>query len=373
MVLRASGDSRACVPILDRLRTLSSEHKGPLAICAFGWNAQLAKEHAEYLADVRRSGDRANIAMEQMAHCYVEWLSSRYTDCIHHAQQSLPVLLECGQLNRFLLGRDLVAYNRLLLGDWGNALEEVDESIRSANKNAAPHRLASPQLIKAWVHFNATDYRGVIDMCANALPLLDERFTLDRCYQASLLQAAAELRLGPQDEAIARLHGLRDRMEGHPVLLSWYWRIRLQFELVEAYLAKRELSRARLEADRMLEAALATAERTWQALAWDASARVALQEKSVPRAESELKNALDVMSGFEVPLAAWQVHQTAALLSKVNRNGEVLDFHLARARKVVLALIKSLDSRPGLQHTFRSSPAISEIFGNGREVAAGSK
>jgi DNA-binding winged helix-turn-helix (wHTH) protein len=372
LVLQAGGDSRACVPILDRLRTLSSEHKGPLAICAFGWNAQLAQEHAEYLADVRRSGDRANIAMEEMAHCYVEWLSSRYTDCIQHAQQSLPVLLECGQLNRFLLGRDLVSFNRLMLGDWGNALNDVDESIRSANKNAAPHRLASPQLIKAWVHFNATDYRGVIDLCANALPLLDEAFTLDRYYQASLLQTAAELRLTPQDAGMAKLHDLRRRMEGHPVLLSWYWCIRLQLELVEAYLAKRDLPRARLEANRMLEDALATAERTWQALAWDASARVALQEKSAPRAESELKNALDVMSGFQVPLAACQVHKTAALLSRVNSNGELLDFHLARAREVVLSVTKSLESRPALQQIFRSSPAVSEILGNDCAVVTSS-
>ena len=157
------------------------------------------------------------------------------------------------------------------------------------------------------------------------------------------------------------------------MLLSWYLRIHLQFELVEAYLAKRDLFRARLEANRMLQAALATAERTWQALAWDASARVALQEKTVHRSESELKNALDVMSGFDLPLAAWRVHKTAALLSRLSGNGELLDFHLAQARGVGVSLAKSLDSRPALQQTFRSSPAISEILGNNQEVAAGSK
>jgi hypothetical protein len=298
---------------------------------------------------------------------------SRYADCIQHVQQSLPVLLECGQLNRFLLGRDLVAFNRLFLGDWGNALDVLDESIRSANKNAGPHRLANPQLVKAWVHLNAMDYRGVVELCANALPSFDDRFSLSHCYQGLLLQTAAELRLGPQDAAIAKLLDLRDRMDGHPVTLTWYWRIPLQFELVEAYLAKRDLSRARLEANRMLEAVLATAERTWQALAWDASARVALQEESIRRTENELKNALDVMEGFDLPLAAWRVHKTAALLSRLNGNGELLDFHLARVREVVLSLIKSLDLRPALQQTLRPSPAISEILGDDREMTAGSK
>jgi len=373
LVLRASGDSRACVPILDRLRTLSSEHKGPLAICAFGWSAQLAEEHAQYLAKVRRSGDRANVAMEEMAYSYVEWLTSRYADCIQRAQQSLPVLLECGQVNRYLLGRDLVAYNRFLLGDWGEALDMADESIRSATKNAAPHRIANPQLIKAWVHLHAMDYRGVVEMCANALPLLDDQFTLDRCYQAWVLQAAAELRLGTQDAAIAILLKLRDRIERRPVLLSWYWLIALQLELVDAYLAKGDLCLARLEADGMLEASLATAERTWQAVAFDASARVAIEQGDVGRADGELRNADEAMQGFDVPLASWRVHKTAALVSGLHSNPELRDFHLAGAREIVLSLLKSLDSRPALQQIFRSSPAVSEIFGDDQEVAAGSK
>ena len=48
-----------------------------------------------------------------------------------------------------MLGRDLMAFNRLLLGDWGSALDTLDESIRSANKNAAPHQRANSLLLKA--------------------------------------------------------------------------------------------------------------------------------------------------------------------------------------------------------------------------------
>ena len=123
----------------------------------------------------------------------------------------------------------------------------------------------------------------------------------------------------------------------------------------------------------MLEAVLATAERTWQALAWDASARVAINEGDITRADGELKTALDLMQGFDVPLASWRVHKTAAHLSSLYSNLELRDFHLARARGVVLSLLKSLDSRPALREIFRYSPAVSETLGDDQEVAAGSK
>jgi len=370
IVLRSCQDSGACVPLMERMRTLSSEQKGPLAICVFGWNPQLARGHAEALEELRQNGDRLSIASKQMDHCYIEWLSSRYADCIQHAQQSLPALLEAGQVMRFLLGRDLVALNLLLLGEWGKALDMLDESVRSANKNAASHRAATPLLYKAWIHLNMMDYRGVLELCANALPMLDEVFTLDRCYLASFLRAAAESRLGSPDKAVDQQLDLRERITRHPVMLKWYWRIPLQLELVDARLAMHDLFQARLEADQMVEAALATAERTWQALAWDASTRVALREGNVPRAEDELRNAFDAMHGFDVPMAAWRVHKTAALMSGDSGNLQLRDFHLARAREVVTSLTNSLAARPELRQIFRSSPVIFEITGDDHELAA---
>ena len=59
---------------------------------------------------------------------------------------------------------------------------------------------------------------------------------------------------------------------------------------------------------------LATAERTWQALAREANTRVAMAEPNMERAHECLANALATMEGFEVPLAAWRVHATAAAL-----------------------------------------------------------
>jgi len=68
------------------------------------------------------------------------------------------------------------------------------------------------------------------------------------------------------------------------VMLDWYWRMLLESGLTEVWLAKGDLVQARLQAERFLEITLATAKRTWQALAWEANVRVAMTEGDIPRA-----------------------------------------------------------------------------------------
>jgi hypothetical protein len=112
-------------------------------------------------------------------------------------------------------------------------------------------------------------------------------------------------------------------MNRQAVIHDWYSRMLLESAVTELSLAKGDLAEARLQADRFLSATLATAERTWQALAWEASARVAVASLDWERAHECIANALAVMEGFETPLAAWRVHATAAdLLNRLRMRNE---------------------------------------------------
>jgi hypothetical protein len=51
---------------------------------------------------------------------------------------------------------------------------------------------------------------------------------------------------------------------------------------------------------------LATAERSWQVLAWEANARIAMAQLDLDRARDCIAKGLSTMEGFEVPLAAWR-------------------------------------------------------------------
>lgn len=75
----------------------------------------------------------------------------------------------------------------------------------------------------------------------------------------------------------------------------------------ELLLQRGDLEHARLEARRFVETRLATAERTWQALAWKASARVALAGSDFPQGQDCIRNA----SGLPLDLFASSTKPTA--------------------------------------------------------------
>jgi hypothetical protein len=102
-----------------------------------------------------------------------------------------------------------------------------------------------------------------------------------------------------------------------------------------------------------LLAALATAERTWQALAWETCARVALIEGEPIRARECIGKALDVIQEFDLPLASWRVHTTAAQLIK-----EEADHHRSVASRTLQQLAKSLDDYPTLKNGFLDSSEV---------------
>ena len=123
------------------------------------------------------------------------------------------------------------------------------------------------------------DSPEVLKVCNSVLPALDgparrpwRRFCL-------VVAGSAEAASGSYETASEHLLAARSEMDRQPVIHDWYCRMMLEEALTELWLAKGALTHARPEAERFLELTLATAERTWQARAWETSAsRVAMEE-----------------------------------------------------------------------------------------------
>src|SRR5262249_14603258 len=147
---------------------------------------------------------------------------------------------------------------------------------------------------------------------------------------------------GRHEAAAQHLLAARGEMDGRPVIHDWYSRMILEGALTELWLAKRDLTRARAEAERFLEFTRATAERTWQALAWEISARIATAERDFRRAQNCIDQATSTMEGFEVPLAAWRVHGTAAELYTRMGHDASANQDRALSRATILSLANSL-------------------------------
>jgi hypothetical protein len=151
-------------------------------------------------------------------------------------------------------------------------------------------------------------------------------------------------------------------MDCQPVRFDWYWRMPLAAAFTELWLAKGDRTRARLDAERFLDATLASAERTWQGLAWEVNARVAMIELDTTRARECIAKALSTMQGFEVPLAAWRVHATAAELEEALGNLQTADSHRELSRATIRQLADSLPAEEPLRRIFLAAPAVAKIL-----------
>jgi hypothetical protein len=111
-----------------------------------------------------------------------------------------------------------------------------------------------------------------------------------------------------------------------------------------------------------LGVALATAERTYQGRAWDANARVAMAGQEWQRAEECIVKALSTIEGYEVPLAAWRVHGTAAEFYARAGNNGLAEHHRELSRATIMKLADSLPPTEPLRQIFLSASMIRKIL-----------
>jgi len=83
-----------------------------------------------------------------------------------------------------------------------------------------------------------------------------------------------------------------------------------------------------------------------------------------------IAKALPTMEGFEVPLAAWRVHATAA---EVHARSDTTisrpDRHREISRATIMKLANSLGPEEPLRTTFLSAPSVSKVLRNAQAIA----
>jgi DNA-binding winged helix-turn-helix (wHTH) protein len=378
-------DAERALQLIDRALRLSAQQSDPLQrartrasclvrrIWAGGWNPQDAEDCRQALEEIRRSGDRLMVASHLIEFNFIRWVSSEYRAARQDAVDSIAILADARVENIHLsfahwLSHFTLPWSLLFLGEWGQALQTLTANIMLADKNGERYRAQTLQLYRAWIHLHAMDFPAVQEICGSVLPSFDDpaggpwrRFCL-------ALAGSAEAASGRYEAAEQHLLAARGEMDRRPLIHDWYSRMILEGALSELWLAKRDLAHARLEAERFLELTRATAERTWQALAWDTNARVATAERDFNRAQTCIDHALSTMEGFEVPLAAWRAHGTAAELYARLGNNAAAEQHRALSRATILRLADSLPHDEPLRARFLSAPAVRRIVDPARDT-----
>ena len=357
------------------------------AACAFrrllvsGWNAQDALEFqaglkvlpalASGLADYSSHVEHALNSLS-----LVRWMSGEYREARRlalevHAKGLAPGSNPNSRVEYEFSGT-LAPLNLLFLGEWGEALKEFAAAMAEAQKNANDHYILWLRLDQAWLHLHALDFRSVLEICRSVLVLLQVPAVRTAPGQpigypvelrrALIFSGSASAAVGDCARALEDLSSAANDMDRQTVRFDWYWRLPLAAGLTELSLAKGDHVRARLEAERFLDRALATEERTWQGLAWEINSRVALAERDHARANDCIAKAVSTVQGFEVPLAAWKVHATAALIEEEWGSLESARSHRNLSRTTILRLANSLPEQEPLRKIFLSAPAVARVL-----------
>jgi len=371
-------DAERSLAVVDRALRLSTRQRDPLQqartrvsclvrrIWTGGWNARDAQGCREAVEHIRQSGHRHLLAAHLIDANFIKWVSSEYRTAHQDVVESLAVLVERNVDNPYLsfvhwLSQFTLPWSLLFLGEWGEALRIITAEITLADKNGDRYRGQTLQLYRAWVYLHAMDFPGVLEICNSILPSLGAPARRPWRRFCLVLTGAAEAALGRHVAAANQLIAARNEMERQPVIHDWYCRIILEQALTDTWLAKGDLTQARPEAERFLELTLATAERTWQSLAWEANARVAMAGGDDRRARTCIDSALSAMEGFEVPLAAWRVHASAAELETRQGHQRAAERHRSLGGATALALANSLMDHERLRATFLAAPAVRAI------------
>src|SRR3984885_9914315 len=335
-----------------------------------GWNTRDALEFRAGLAELHKGQDSAALDFGLLEGSHIRFLSGEYREARRLALEVRAKWLEPGtdpNLRIEYYRADALALLSLVfLGEWGAALKKFAAAMAEAWKNVNENNILWLQVHQAWLHLHAQDFMGVLEICRSALALLRDPALRaappPQLRRALILSGSASAGLGSYARALEDFSAAASDMDCQTVFLDWYWRMPLAAGLTELWLAKGDRVRARLEAERFLEMCLATEERTWQGLAWEINARVALENRDEARARDCIARGVSTLQGFELPLAAWRVHATAAHLEEESGNLESARKHLDLSRATIMQLANSMEQQKPLRKIFLSAPAVARVL-----------
>jgi hypothetical protein len=228
-----------------------------------------------------------------------------------------------------------VPWSLFSLGEFSVAFAKMDSSIAAFETGGDFGAANFIQVFRGALHFHAMDYEGTLRDCgtvATSRPSEYHAIDVDVAPTMPLKRRIALIYYGLAEAglgniAVAHEYFLvaEEEMRRQPVHLDWYWRLALEWGIVNILIAQSDYAAAVARAVRLCELAMKTDERTWQALAWEALARAVLSNGDATEAVSHVVKALATCEGVQIPLAEWRVHATATITYKATS-----DAHRAR-------------------------------------------
>ena len=293
-----------------------------------------------------------------MIYAHLQSLQGDCTAALEAAEAALPQANQTTgvMVHLFALSAQILAL--LQLGRFGQVLRIIRASQEMAEKNGSDPWLF--QYREAWLRTLVMDFDGAQHVC--------QALMRSRVYPTGQAKAIGQLAAGFEalnqgrpDRALRCFEEVRAPTETPKFFLHWYWRVHAHVGLTRAWLQSRQVANARVEVNRLIQAAHATADPNLHALAWETSAQVAMAEMNWSDASQSIDKAVAVLSRFDVPTYAWRVHGTASDLYRTTGQPETAAAHRAFAREHINTLVNSFERDEPLRNIFLSSTPVRRI------------
>ena len=261
----------------------------------------------------------------------------------------MRIALESGDSFLYISCQYFKSWALLLLGQWGEALNLVNESIQLSERNGHGTAVTLLRVMQARLHTQARDFAAALRICQQTL--IRARDGSPR-FLTMIVLGEAHLGLGELDLAMECFDEVMERSQNGHLRLDWIFHLPLYLGRSELWLRRAEHDRAREDALHLCELAGQSGQKTYFALGWRQLAEIALAEGDLRQAQSEIRLALDAMEGVEAPLAEWRVLATAAeLAEQLDRKDEAASYR-ARFTTCIETLASSLAAHEPLRQAF---------------------
>lgn len=375
-------DGRSALGVIEEALRLSERTLDPLArariraaclqrrIGVAGWSSDDARQCADALDVIRQLGTPTDVAWHTIDCSWVDFYRSDYRTAHENVVASSAALMKEDDPDTYLhfavahWNCDLlVPWSLNLLGEWGDAVRDLQTRMEWAERNGDSHRRVLLQLSGMWMQLNAMDFRCARDTGVSLLPGLPRHVEDTARRMCLIITGAAEVGLGNYEAALELLLTARDEMDSQPVIADWHRRLMLEWALTNLWLGRGDVARANEEGKCLIEHVNSSTEATWRGLVWETNARVALASQNLRQALESSEKATDAVQRVEAPVAAWQVYATAAEVARARGDLLVANRHQQMSREIVRKLAASLDRHTELQHKFLTAPAVRRALG----------
>jgi DNA-binding winged helix-turn-helix (wHTH) protein/tetratricopeptide (TPR) repeat protein len=367
-------DPDACIAICERASQVSVDQDHLLQaraellasswrILFTGWNQRDSAACSDAMARVRTASKtlrEESIADDHILYAHVLCAEAKYESVIENVEVATAKSVETHHMWEYLYTAK--AHALLWLGRLGDAHSVLCKGLDLCEKNRNLPWVTIFRDSMALLKFHSFDFEGARQDCLQHLQGSTGEIPGLHTSMPMTTLGLSELELGNPEGAVKYLEGVCGRSVYPRVFIDWYWRIIARWGLAHAWLESGDINRAKVETEALFEATNSCGNVVMRALAWDASARVAMAGGDDQLADESLSNALALLKNGRAPIAAWRIYVTAANLARRKREPVAAEKYRETAYKIIAFLGGSFQAGHPLKDTLLRARPLSRLL-----------